>query len=72
MDGNQQYLGTFDNKHAISRACVASIEDYVVDCDLLQKVNVPIDLWRVMALPLKILQQIVFISYCTEGGSWDR
>jgi hypothetical protein len=55
LDGDQQYLGTVDNKHnvkndryqAIGGSCVASVGDYVVDCDLLRQANVPIDLWRV-------------------------
>jgi hypothetical protein len=55
LDGNQQYLGTVDNKHNVKHdryqatggSCVASIGEYVVDCDLLWKANVPDDLWRV-------------------------
>jgi putative effector of murein hydrolase LrgA (UPF0299 family) len=69
---NQQYLGTVNNKHnvkndryqAIGSSCVTSIGDYVVDCDLLRHVNVPVDLWRVDDFVSDKLAATLF-SYCT-------
>ena len=55
LDGNQKYLGTIDNKHnvkndryqCIGGSSIASVGNYVVDCDLLRQAQVPIDLWQV-------------------------
>ena len=72
MDGDQHYLGTVDNKHnvkndwyqAIGGLCVASVGDYVVDCDLLQQANVPIEPWRVDDFASDKLAETLF-SYRT-------
>ena len=70
LDDDQQYLGTVDNKRtvkhdwyqAIGGSCVASIGEYVVDCYLLSKANVP--LWRVGDFASDKLEATLF-SYHT-------
>ncbi len=72
LDGKQKHLGTIDNKHnvkndryqCIGGSGIASVGEYVVDCDLLRQAKVPIDLWRVSDFASDKFAAS-FFSYCT-------
>ena len=55
LDGQARFIGSVDYKHnaksdryqLIGGSSVATVENYIVDCDLLQLSGVVTDLWRV-------------------------
>jgi hypothetical protein len=55
----------------IGDSCIASLVDYIVDCDLLRQANVPVYLWRVGDFASDKLAATL-CSYCTlqQVGNW--